>query len=406
MSIILHNGLIFDGYSADLISGHAIYVEQGKIREIAPRDRLPDAERHIDLQGQFVMPGLIDAHFHAYGIEVDLEKVDHIPPILRGLHARQFLEDTLRRGFTTVRDAAGGDLPLAMALDRGLIDGPRFFYPGLAISQTGGHGDFRLPDHYDACGCAYCGALSVTADGPDDVRRVVREQLRKGAHHIKLFVSGGVLSRTDPIWMRQFTEAEIRVAVEEADTRRAYVMAHVHTNEGTLRCVANGVRSLEHVTILEADGAAAIAQAGAFAVPTFAIGDAMKERAEQMGLPAAILGKARELGNAAYQSLDHLRQAEARIGFGTDLLGPLMDRQLSEFRLRLPVCTPLEILRSATSVNASLLQMEGMLGTIAPDACADIIAIRGNPLENIAILEQPGRIGFIMRDGKVVRCDG
>lgn len=404
MSIILHNGLIFDGHSADLVSGQAIYVEDGEIREIAPIDRLPAADQRIDMQGMFIMPGLIDAHFHAYGIEVDLEKVDHMPPALRGLYARRFLEDTLRRGFTTVRDAAGGDLPLAMALERGLIEGPRFFYPGLALSQTGGHGDFRLPDHYDACSCAYCGALSITADGPDEVRRIVRERLRKGAHHIKLFVSGGVLSRTDPIWMRQFTDAEIRVAVEEAETRRAYVMAHVHTNEGALRCVANGVRSLEHVTVLEDDGAAAIAQAGAFAVPTFAIGDAMKERAERMDLPTAILDKARELGNAAYASLDHLRKAKAKIGFGTDLLGPLMDRQSREFRLRLPVCTPLEILRSATSVNAALLQMEDRLGTITPDACADIIAIRGNPLDDITLLEQAENVGFIMRDGKIIRC--
>ncbi|MHA3791838.1 metal-dependent hydrolase family protein [Sphingomonas sp. YL-JM2C] len=404
MSAILHNGPIFDGHSADLLQGQAIYVEDGLIREIAPLDKLPGAERRIDLNGHFVMPGLIDAHFHAYGIEVDLEKVDHISPALRSLHARRFLEGALHRGFTTVRDAAGGDLPLATALEQGLIDGPRFFFPGLAISQTGGHGDFRLPDHYDACACAYCGALATVADGPDEVRRVVRDQLRKGAHHIKLFVSGGVLSRTDPIWMRQFSDAEIRVAVEEAETRRAYVMAHVHTNEATLRCVANGVRSLEHVTILERDGADAIVAAGAFAVPTFAIGDAMKERAEQMGLPAAILDKVRAMGDVAYASLDHLRQAGAQIGFGTDLLGPLMDRQAREFRLRLPVCSPVEILRSATSVNAALLQMEGKLGTIAPGACADIIAIDGNPLDDIALFEQQERIGFIMRDGKVVRC--
>lgn len=404
MSTILHNGMIFDGHSENLIENRAIYVEDGLIRDIAPLDQLPGADRRIDLQGHFVMPGLIDAHFHAYGIEVDLEKVDHLSPALRSLYARKFLEDTLQRGFTTVRDAAGGDLPLAIALERGLIDGPRFFFPGLAISQTGGHGDLRVPDHFDMCSCAYCGAISTVADGPDEVRRVVRDQLRKGAHHIKLFVSGGVLSRTDPIWMRQFTDAEIRAAVEEAETRRVYVMAHVHTNEAARRCVANGVRSLEHVTILERDGAEAIANAGAFAVPTFAIGDAMLERAEGMGLPAAILDKARGMGEFAYTSLDNLRQAKARIGFGTDLLGPLMDRQAREFRLRLPVCSPLEILRSATSVNAALLQMEGRLGTIAPGAYADIIAIDGNPLQDIAVFEQQERIAFIMRNGEVVRC--
>lgn len=380
-------------------------IEHGVIREVGERGTVamaPDARR-IDAGGRFVMPGMIDAHFHAYGIELNLTLVDALMPELKGLHAKKILEGALQRGFTSLRDAAGGDVALSMALAQGLIDGPRFFFPGLAVSQTGGHGDLRPAGHYDACPCAYCGALSVVADGPEEVRKIVREQLRTGATHVKLFVSGGVLSPTDPIWMNQFAIEEIQVAVAEAKTRRAYVMAHALTNEAVLRCVANGVRSIEHATILEDDGAKAIAEADAFVVPTLAIGDAMVREGAAMGLPATMIDKLKEVVSHANASLDRLRGVNARIGFGTDLLGKLMPQQSIEFRLRREVCTPIEILRSATSVNAALLQMEGKLGVIAPDAFADILIIDGSPLEDITVLENHDAIRTIIRDGRICK---
>ena len=142
-------------------------------------------------------------------------------------HARVILEGALQRGFTTVRDAGGGDIGLWMAIEEGWIEGPRFFFSGKAISQTGGHGDARPGTVVEPCGCSgYTGTLSLVADGVDEVRRAVREELRKGARQIKLFVSGGVVSPTDPIWMPQFADEEISAAVHEASTRRTYVMAH------------------------------------------------------------------------------------------------------------------------------------------------------------------------------------
>jgi len=242
----------------------------------------------------------------------------------------------------------------------------------------------------------------MLVDGADEMRRAVREQLRKGASQIKLFVSGGVLSPVDPIWMNQFSDEEIRVAVEEAASKRAYVMAHCHTNEAALRCIRAGVRSIEHATLMEADGVRALVEQDAFAVPTFAIGEGMRIHAEAAGMPAVMIAKARELGDAAYASLDLLRQAKARIGFGTDVLGPVMAMQSHEFTLRTRVCTPLEVLRQATSVNAALLRMDGRLGTIAPGALADLVAVHGNPLKDISVLEQHDRIGLIVRDGKIV----
>jgi imidazolonepropionase-like amidohydrolase len=401
--ITLTNCLVFDGVSEELRDGYAIVVEGDTIREIRPASReRPVGDVH-DLNGRFVMPGLIDAHFHAYGSEMNPALIDGLTPQLRALHAKVILEAALQRGFTTVRDAAGGDVSLAKALKLGLIDGPRLFYAGMALSQTGGHGDARAPDHYSACSCAYCGALSMVVDGPDEVRKAVREQLRQGAHQIKLFVSGGVLSPSDPYWMNQFHDQEIRAAVEEAATRRTYVMAHAHTNEAALRCVQNGVRSIEHATMLEPDGAQAIADHRAFAVPTLAIIDALRTLGPSLGIPEPMLEKAREVGRHALTSLERLRKAGAQIGFGTDLLGAAMDLQLTEFRLRREVCTPLELLRSATSVNAALLNMQGRLGQLAPGAYADLLALDGNPLRDIAIFERPEQMAMIMRGGKFIK---
>lgn len=403
MILLLQNCTVFDGFAAELREGQTIVIENGVIREVSKTASFGGDGHGIDTGGRFVMPGLIDAHFHAYGLQMNPAQIDTVPPQLCGLHAKRILEATLQRGFTTVRDAAGGDHALATALRTGLIDGPRLFYAGLAISQTGGHGDLRDPGHFDACVCSGTGALAAIADGPDEVRKAVRDQLRTGAHQIKLFVSGGVLSPTDPIWMNQFSDEEIRAAVTEAATRRVYVMAHAHTNDAVLRCIGNGVRSIEHATMLEASGARAIAQSGTFAVPTLAIIDAVRQAGPALGLPAAMMRKTEEVGDLAYLALEHLRQANAKIGFGTDLLGPLMDRQSNEFRLRREVCTPLEILRSVTSVNAELLQMSGQLGTIAPDALADILVVDGNPLEDITVLERHPAIRVIVRDGRIIR---
>ena len=147
----------------------SIYVEDGIIREIGERITAPPDVRHIDVGGMFVMPGLIDAHFHAYGVDVSPQVIDRCPPAILGLRAKQILEATLRRGFTTIRDAAGADYALANALKAGLIDGPRLFYAGMALSQTGGHGDMRSPDHHEICACVYCGALASLVDGEDEM---------------------------------------------------------------------------------------------------------------------------------------------------------------------------------------------------------------------------------------------
>ena len=378
-------------------------VEDGRIKEVADGAvRAPaDAER-VACAGRTLMPGLIDAHFHALLVELTVPPLDDMPASLLYQLARRSLEGALSRGFTTVRDAGGADLGLAMAVERGLIAGPRIFFSGRGLSQTGGHGDMRSQTRFEPCGCAaYHGPITQVADGVDAVRKAAREELRKGATQIKMMVSGGVLSPTDPLWMDQYSDEEIRVGVEEAATRRTYVMAHAHTANASRRCAELGVRSIEHGTQIDAEAAEAVAAAGAFVVPTLVTIFAMIESGAELGLPKVYADKLQGLGDEGLRSLEVCRAAGVPMGFGTDLLGPLQDRQSQEFLIRSEVLAPVDVLRSATSINAALVQRPGELGTIAPGAVADILVVDGDPLGDLGLLQEQGRhIPVIMKEGR------
>ena len=403
MTIVFEGCRVFDGVSAEPREDATVVVEDGRIKEVADGAvRAPADATRVTCAGRTLMPGLIDAHFHALLVDLNIPSIEDMPPSLLYQHARHSLEGALRRGFTTVRDAGGADLGLAMAVERGLIAGPRILFAGRGLSQTGGHGDMRSQTRFEPCGCAaYHGPITQVADGVDAVRQAAREELRKGAHQIKMMVSGGVLSPADPLWMDQYSDEEIRVGVEEAATRRTYVMAHAHTASAVRRCAALGVRSIEHGTQIDAEAAEAAAAAGAFVVPTLVTLFAMIESGAEFGLPKIYADKLQGLGDDGLRSLEICRAAGVPIGFGTDLLGQLQDRQSQEFLIRSEVLAPVDVLRSATSVNAELIQRPGELGTIAPGAVADILVVDGDPLGDLGLLQEQGRhIPVIMKEGR------
>ena len=403
MTIVFEGCRVFDGVSADPRENLSVVVEDGRIEEVADGAvRAPADAAHVACGGRTLMPGLIDAHYHALLVKVDVPSIEDMPASLLYQHARRSLEGALRRGFTTIRDAGGADLGLAMAVEHGLIEGPRVLFAGRGLSQTGGHGDMRSQTRFEPCGCAgYHGPITQVADGVDAVRRAAREELRKGAHQIKMMVSGGVLSPTDPLWMDQYSDEEIRVGVEEAATRRTYVMAHAHTASAVRRCAELGVRSIEHGTQIDAEAAAVAAEAGAFVVPTLVTLIAMIESRAEIGLPSVYADKLLGLGEEGLRSLEVCKAAGVPMGFGTDLLGTLQDRQSQEFLIRGEVLSPVEVLRSATSINADLVQRSGELGTIAPGAVADILVVDGDPLSDLGLLQEQGRhIPVIMKDGR------
>ncbi len=406
-SFLFRNARLFDGETDHLRENVSVFVEGDRIREVSDRTISSASAQRIDLGGRTLMPGLIDAHFHAYATQLDLGKAGETPRSLHALEAHILLENALARGFTTVRDAAGADFGLAQATERGLIKGPRIFYSGRAITQTGGHGDVRGPavESIETCACA-SNTMSWVADGPDEVRKAAREELRKGAHQIKIFVSGGISSPSDPVWMPQFSDEEIRAAVAEAASRRTYVLAHAYTADSIARAVRCGVRSIEHGNLIDRAAAEAVRKHEAFVVPTLVTYDAFHKFGAESGAPHYLLQKLEDVRTAGLQALSLLQDVGVQTGFGTDLLGELHVHQSEEFIIRSEVTKPADILRSATSVNARLLNREGELGVVKPGALADLIVVDGDPLKDISLLtDQGAHLPVIMKGGQPMKME-
>jgi len=387
------NSLVFDGVGSEPVEC-PIHTEGGRI--VGLEGPPPEAARVLDAGGRVVTPGLIDAHFHAYTVSVDLLETETLPPSYVSTKAARRLESALRRGFTTVRDVAGGDIGLPMAIEDGLIEGPRYFFTGPGLSQTGGHGDAR-PGHLAIEVLGHHAGEVV--DGVDALRRAVRERFRTGAHAIKIFTSGGVASPTDPLRSRQYSAEEVRAVCDEASRRDSYVAAHAYSPEAIAHSVTNGVRTIEHGNLLDQQTAELMAERGAYLVPTLIAYDAMGRRGPGLGVSSVSERKNREVLEAGLSSIEIARRAGVRIGLGTDLVGDLEDEQLLEFRNRCEVDTVGDVLRSATSVNASILRRPD-LGVIREGAIADLVVLGGNPFERTDVLWSPDRV--VIRSGKVV----
>jgi len=411
LRVLFENARVFDGLNEECPEGMQVLVEGGLIREVSERPiKTPAGTYAIDVGNRTLMPGLIDAHVHAYFCDVDWRKVDSAGEAYRTAYAARMLGFALDCGFTTVRDIGGGDYGLWRAIEDQLIRAPRYFYAGKMISMTGGHGDSRLmseSQHSQGyCSCGDSNALSVVADGVDDCLKAAREQLRRGAHCIKIMGSGGVASPTDPIWMSQYREDEIQAIVNETTERRTYTSAHCHTASSAKRCVAFGVRVIEHGTLMDAQTAKFLASQGAYVVPTMVIIRVLAESGPRLGLARASQDKVAVISKQALEGLDEMRRADVRVGFGTDLLGTTYSQQCREFAIRNEVFSPIEILRQATSTNAALLQQEGKLGCIKPGMCADLLVVDGDPLRDIQLLAASGRyLRLIMRAGELIRSD-
>jgi imidazolonepropionase-like amidohydrolase len=406
-SILLKNARIFDGTNAECPEGMQVLVEAGLIREVSDKPIKVSDARTIDVAGHTLMPGLIDAHIHAYFCDMNWRKTDAAGEAYRTAHAVRMLSFALDCGFTTVRDIGGGDYGLWRAIEDRLIRAPRFFYAGKILSMTGGHGDTRLMNEHahtqGYCSCGDANALNVVADGVDACIKAVREELRRGAHCIKIMASGGVASPTDPIWMNQYREDEIRAIVNETAERRTYVSAHCHPTSAIRRCVEYGVRAIEHGSLMDDETAKAVFERGAFVVPTVVTAFAFAELAQKLGFPPETQEKAQHVRQQVMRGLESMRRANVKVGFGTDLLGEAYVQQCREFTIRKEIFTPLEILRQATSTNAALLQQEDKLGCIKPGAHADLLVVDGDPLKDIERLAGNGRnLRLIMRAGELI----
>lgn len=395
LGLAIVNVAVFDGESAELVEG-PVGIRDGRIESIGAPARPGDYV--IDGLGGTVIPGLIDAHCHAYGISLDMMDLEANRLSYVALVASTRLRSAQQRGFTTIRDVSGGDAGIARAIDEGWIASPRYLFTGAALSQTGGHGDGR-PQHSDVCPCD--GHSVEVVDGVDPLRVAVRDRFRQGAHAIKIMTSGGVVSLTDPIRLPQYSAEEILAVSEEATRRGSYVAAHAYSPEAVVHSVRNGVRSIEHGNLLDAESAAVMAEGGAFLVPTLAAYDAMDRRGEQLGMAKVSREKNREVLDAGRAAIDIAAAAGVSIGFGTDLMGVLEEEQLNGLRLQAEVMGTLELMRSATSRNARLIGRPD-LGRVVVGGIADLVVLQGNPFENGECLWSGDADRIVVQGGRVV----
>lgn len=408
MTIFLfHNAnLVLDGHT-ELQPSYNILVAGDRIEAVTREPIQSNNATMIDVAGKTVMPGLIDAHAHITGLTLSPKNLAS-PTADIVLAASTYLRNCLMAGFTTIREAGGADYTIAHLLRNDVILGPRMFYSGKALTQTGGGADFRTPvELTDPCGhVSPLSVMSVIADGVDKVREAAREELRKGASQLKVFASGGVVFPAEGHATRyEFSEAELGAIVEEAAARDTYVMAHVYSDEGVRRCLKAGVRSIEHGNFMNEETTARIAEKGAFLDPTFISLIQRVESAHETNLSSEIVDNLRRTIERGKQVYVWAKRHQVPIALGTDLWGPDAQRSQSrELEVRLELDSAPNILRSATVVNAELLMMKGKLGAISPGAYADLLVVDGNPLVDIQVLTQPQHsLKLIMKGGTIFK---
>jgi imidazolonepropionase-like amidohydrolase len=403
--IAFSRATVFDSVAGVMRPGGTVVVEDDRIADVLFDATRVDDAQVFDLDGRTLLPGLIDAHVHVTSTMPDFLKLSMTPASLIAAQSKDILEGMLGRGYTTVRDAAGADHGLVEAVERGHFQGPRLLIAGRAISQTGGHGDTRpIGMKSMLCSCAGLGMLGEIADGVGQVRRAAREQLRTGSHQIKVMAGGGVSSPTDPIDGSQYSLEELRAICEEAENANTYVMAHAYSPRSIARAVQSGVRSIEHGNLLDEASAREMKRHGAWLVPTLVTYDSLAREGAKLGWPDVMLVKLERVREAGLESVRVARAEGVPIGFGTDLLGPMHDDQSNEFSIRLGAMSAVEVLQSATSVNARLIGREGQLGVIARGAVADLLVVDGDPTQDVTLLQQQGaRMPVVMKAGRFVR---
>lgn len=392
---------------ADLQTSLNVLVTGNLISAVSPRSLDHADALVIDVAGRTLMPGLIDAHAHITGLSLSPKNISYSASEIT-FAASSYLRNSLMNGFTTIREAGGADYQIARLIAEGIIIGPRLFYSGKALTQTGGGADFRTPsEHIDPCGhVSPFSVMSVIADGVDEVRKAAREELRQGATQIKLFASGGVVFPSEShSTLYEFSEAELRAAVEEAAARGTYVMAHVYTDEGVRRCLKAGVRSIEHANFVSEKTVAMMAENNAYFDPTFISLVQRIESASETHLSASIVDNIQRTVAKGKQVYSWARNCHVPIAFGTDLWGPEAQKsQLREFEMRIELDSAVNIIQSATTINADLLMQKGKLGTISPGAYADLLIIEGDPLNDVHVMTQPEKnLKLIMKDGVIYK---
>jgi imidazolonepropionase-like amidohydrolase len=401
-TVLFENASVLDTAAGAIVPGQRVLVRGGEVAAVGPDVEAPEGAAAVDLGGKTLMPGLIDCHVHVNAHTADLAGLGDQSPAYVAVKASIELREMLHRGFTTVRDPGGADFGIHDAVAEGLIDGPRIFFGGKALSQTGGHVDMRPRGRSVSDDHQCCPDLGLVCDGVDGVRKAAREQLRTGAHHVKIMLSGGVASPTDRIDSTQFSLDEIRAIVDEAEAANRYVAGHAYTARAINRGLEAGVRSIEHGNLLDESSVELFLEHDAFLVPTLVTYHRMAIEGAAYGLSAANLAKNELVLDAGLKALELARSAGVNLCYGSDLLGGMRRNQLDEFTIRGAIIPAADVIRSATVTAARLLGEEGRLGQVVPGAVADLLVVDGDPLADIAVLTDPEKnLKLVMQGGDV-----
>ncbi|MFC7403624.1 metal-dependent hydrolase family protein [Georgenia alba] len=400
--VVIRNASVADVEAGTLEPDRTLVLADGRIQEVGGASTpSPSGARELDAAGRVVVPGLVDAHVHVMAGTANLAAQAEESPFYVAAQASVILRGMLRRGFTTVRDTGGADFGIARAVGEGLWEGPRVIFGGKALSPTGGHGDSRgpgrmsLPDE--------CCHLATVVDGEDAARRAARHQLRTGAHHVKVMLSGGVASPTDRIDSTQFGDAEVRAIVEEAQAANRYVTGHAYTARAVNRGLRLGVRCIEHGNLIDDESVRLFVEHDAFLVPTLVTYEYLKKEGAAAGLPKESQEKVDTVLVAGLEALERAWRGGVNIAFGTDLLGAMHGHQNDEFRIRAQVQPARDVLLAATVGAARLLGLEDEIGVVAPGARADVLVVDGNPLEDAGVLARPeANLRAVVQAGRVV----
>ncbi len=413
-AVLFKNVKVFDGKSEKLTAPTSVLVVGNKIEKIGMDIAVPEKASVIDAGGRTLMPGLIDAHWHAMLVRPTPAEALAWDVGYANLVAGAEATDTLMRGFTTVRDVGGPVFGLKRAIDEGVVAGPRIYPCGAIITVTSGHGDFRQPFEIPrALGSARSRMEqlggSMVADSPDEVRLRVREQLMLGATQIKLTGGGGVASPHSPLDATTFTEPELRAAVEAAENWGTYVAVHAYTSASIKRAIAAGVKCIEHGHLMDEATAKLIAERGVWlSIQPFPdeLADAFPPGSQQRA-------KALEVFAGTDVAYRLARKHKLKTAWGTDIIfSPALAHRQGELLVKLERWyTSAEALTMATNTNAELLALSGKrnpypgkLGVVVEGALADLILVDGDPLANIKLIADPQKnFLVIMKDGKVYK---
>ena len=398
--IAIRAGRLIDGRGGPPVANAVIIIEGERITAVGPGLTIPAGARVIDLSSSTVLPGLIDAHTHVTTQPSDYyEDIFRKTPIDVAIKAHVYAKRTLDAGFTTIRDVGSGefiDVALRNAINRGDIPGPRIQAATLTVGSTGGHGDLTGFSPY-----LKFGTFSGVADGVDDVRKLVRFEVKNGADVIKMIASAGVLSEEESVGAPQYSQAEMNAVVEEAAMWGRKVAAHAHGTEAIKRAIRAGVASVEHASLIDDEGLRLAKERGTYLVMDIYNDDYIMAEYKRLGYPQKILDKEAKVGRTQRENFRRAVQAGAKLAFGTDAGVYPHGRNGKQFVKMVEWgLTPMQAIQTATANAADLLGWADRVGSVQPGRFADIVAVGGDPLKDIRELE---RVRFVMKGGVVYK---